>query len=178
VFSVEFTAESRADISREIKQHWDGREMGGALVGRIDGYRIVVEHAGGLGVGVETKDRTAWSMRPPLTRYFDLACALGADLVGGWHTHSGRTDTRASEADREVWEDVRVALESPVYVGLIFAPRRIVVPGLVPGLEEEMWSFEAPHSVEIDYSTYLVTDDACEYTIPTFTGEDRHALSA
>ena len=55
-FSVEFTAMARADISRKSNSAGTDAEIGGARSSArsIDGNRIVVEHAGGLGVGVAT----------------------------------------------------------------------------------------------------------------------------
>jgi hypothetical protein len=44
-WTIEITPTARAAISREIKAQWDGRELGGALVGHTDGERIVVSNA-------------------------------------------------------------------------------------------------------------------------------------
>src|SRR5215470_13370840 len=48
-WTVEVTPAARAAISRAIKDRYDGRELGGALVGHTDGDRIVVTNANGLG---------------------------------------------------------------------------------------------------------------------------------
>jgi hypothetical protein len=42
--AIEITPAARATISREIKAQWDGRELGGALVGHTYGARIVVSN--------------------------------------------------------------------------------------------------------------------------------------
>ena len=48
-WTVEVTPAARAAISRAIKDRYDGRELGGALVGHTYGDRIVVTDANGLG---------------------------------------------------------------------------------------------------------------------------------
>jgi hypothetical protein len=52
VSRVELNPKARAAIRRELARDWDGREQGGALVGRIVGETVLLEDAGGLGLGV------------------------------------------------------------------------------------------------------------------------------
>ena len=162
-WSVEVEPQARAAISRELKE-WDGREMCGALVGHIDGGKVVITNAGGL--GVETK-RDQHSVRPSFAQHFDFANACRAELCGGWHSHSGEHSSEASDQDIVLWERVRRVLEAPVYVGLIFTPRWVSVRGIA--LVEEGWSFRNP-----DVAEYLTTDAGCHRTRFTLRGEDIH----
>jgi hypothetical protein len=77
-WTIEITPTARAAISREIKAQWDGRELGGALVGHTYDDRIVVTNANGIGIGVETPRGETW-MRPARGRWLDFALAWGAD---------------------------------------------------------------------------------------------------
>ena len=149
----------RADIRRELAS-WDGRETGGALVGRQDGNAIVIEHAGGLGNSVET-DRAATWLRSPVTRYFDLALSFGLDLVGQWHTHSAAGGVAQSQTDERHWEAVRAALGAPAYVGLICAPRRAIAVGLAAELDDEVWAW-----TDTEFAVYVTTADGCRAVPP------------
>jgi hypothetical protein len=169
--AVVFTEAARADLAGELAS-WDGREIGGPLVGTSIGSQIVVAHAGGLGIGVETPRGESW-LRPRFGRYLDFARSYDADLVGCWHSHGGGHSELASEADEALWHDLRAALEVPVYVGVIVAPRRAIALALNPWQDEVVWSWENPR-----LSTYLVTAEGCQLTTPTLTGEARHALTA
>src|SRR5215468_2185455 len=120
-WTVEVTATAQRAISREIRGQWDGRELGGVLVGQISGERIVVTDANGLGVGVETPRGETW-MQPSRGRWHDFARACGADIVGDWHCHPGGSTTVPSPQDVRSWQATREALGAPVYVGLIFLP--------------------------------------------------------
>lgn len=91
-WTVEITPTARAAISREIKAQWDGRELGGALVGHTDGERIVVTNANGIGIGVETPRGETW-MRPARGRWYEFAQACEAELLGDWHCHPGGGST-------------------------------------------------------------------------------------
>jgi proteasome lid subunit RPN8/RPN11 len=97
-WTIEITPTARAAISREIKAQWDGRELGGALVGYTDGERIVVTDANGVGIGVETPRGETW-MRPARGRWADFARACGAELLGDFHTHPGGGSVLPSNAD-------------------------------------------------------------------------------
>lgn len=165
-FSVVFTEAARADMSREIRRDWDGREVGGALVGRIDGGRVVVERAGGLGVGVVT-ERSAGAMRPAFARHFEFALSCGGVLVGGWHTHPPGYPLEPSDADVKAWQMVREVLGTPVYVGQIFTPRRVRTLGLTPWQDEECWSFETPEPSAPNARTYIATADGHHTVTPT-----------
>jgi Prokaryotic homologs of the JAB domain len=154
VSRVDLTPRARAAIRRELARDWDGREQGGALVGRIIGETVVIEDAGGLGVGVSTARGNSW-FRPPLARFHDFARACGCDLVGDWHSH--RESPAASTADRDGWERVRVALEATAYVGVVVAPMRAFALGLRPSMDTTIWSWADP-----EIAAYLVTKDGCE----------------
>ena len=82
--SVDFTPQALAAIQRELARDWDGREQGGALVGRIIGETVVIEDAGGLGIGVTTARGNSW-FRPPLARFHDFAraCRCALEMVKG-----------------------------------------------------------------------------------------------
>src|SRR5689334_10690592 len=82
-WTIEITPAAHAAISREIKAKWDGRELGGALVGDVSAERIVVTNANGIGIGVETPRGESW-IRPARGRWYEFAQACGADLVGDW----------------------------------------------------------------------------------------------
>jgi proteasome lid subunit RPN8/RPN11 len=109
--TIEITPAARAAISREIKAQWDGRELGGALVGHSIGGRIVVTDANGIGVGVETPRGETW-MRPARGRWADFARACGAEVVGDWHCHPGGGTVEPSDADVRSWEAVAVVAGS------------------------------------------------------------------
>jgi len=151
-FRVELAATARAAIVRELRRDWDGREQGGALVGRIVGDRVVVEDAGGLGIGVTTPRGDSW-FEPPLGRYLDLARACDSDLVGQWHSH--RFSPAASSMDRRCWADVRATLGVPAFVGLVVAPRHEF--GLRPIVDQAVFSWNNPRVY-----CYLVTEGGCE----------------
>jgi hypothetical protein len=153
--TVALSAGARAAILRELGE-WDGREQGGALAGWIKDGRIVVEYAGGLGVGVPVKRGPTW-VKPPLARFHDFARACRCELVGEWHTHPGGKPTRASSDDERGWERVRAALETPAYFGLILAPRKSVALGLTRWQDEVVWSWQ-----NADVGAYLVTEHGCK----------------
>jgi len=155
--SVEISERALEQIKRELNECWDGREHGGALAGWIDGgRRLVIERAGGLGIGVETPRAKSW-IKAPVTRYHDFAVAHGLELVGDWHSHS--ESTSASPGDRKVWSNLRAALDIPVLVGLIVLPHKVTVRGLAFDQDAIRWSCTA----------YLCTPDGCDLVIPTFT---------
>jgi len=168
-WTIEITPTARAAISREIKAQWDGRELGGALVGHTDGKRIVVTNANGIGTGVETPRGESW-IRPSRSRWFDYARACGADLVGDWHCHPGGSTTVPSDQDVRSWQATREALRSPVHVGLIFLPRRVHVQGI--NYSEAAWSFRDPEVGE-----YVITEAGYQRTRFVLSGRDRHELS-
>jgi hypothetical protein len=167
-WTIEITPAARAAISREIKAQWDGRELGGALVGHTSGDRIVVSNANGIGIGVETPRGETW-MRPGRGRWFEFAQACRAELLGDWHLHPGGGSTLPSDADVRSWEATREALRSPMYVGLIFLPRRVVVQGI--NYSEAAWSFREPEVGE-----YVITESGNHRTRIVLSGEDRHEL--
>jgi hypothetical protein len=154
-WTIEVTASARAAISREVRGQWDGRELGGALVGHIRGERIVITDANGLGIGVETPRGDTW-MRPSRTRWFDFARASQAELLGDWHCHPGDDGVEPSDADVRAWQQTREALRSPVYLGLIFLPRRVVMHGI--HYSEPAWSFSEPEVGE-----YVITEAGCHH---------------
>ncbi|HEY2182594.1 MAG TPA: Mov34/MPN/PAD-1 family protein [Gaiellaceae bacterium] len=168
-WTIEITPTARAAISREIKAQWDGRELGGALVGHIYGERIVVSNANGIGIGVETPRGETW-LRPSRGRWLDFARACGAELLGDWHLHPGGSTIVPSDADVRSWQATREALGSPVYVGLILLPRRVVVQGI--NYSEAAWSFRQPEVGE-----YVITKAGYQRTRFVLSGEDRHELS-
>ena len=152
---VELTAKARDAIRRELDERWDGREHGGALAGYVDGGRIVITDANGLGVGVETERGGGW-IKAPVSRFHDFAVSRGLALVGEWHTHPPGSKTLASTVDRNAWENVRAALKAPAYVGLILMPRSVVSLGLTAAQDEQRWSWDPP-----EFGAYLVTADGC-----------------
>jgi hypothetical protein len=168
-WTIEITPPARAAISPEIKTKWDGRELGGALVGHTDGERIVVTNANGIGTGVETPRGESW-IRPSRGRWFDFARACGADLIGDWHSHGPGHVAEASDADVRSWQATRKALGSPVYLGLIFLPRRVHVQGI--NYSEAAWSFRDPEVGE-----YVITEAGYQRANFLLTGDDRHELS-
>ena len=168
-WSIGITPAARAAISREIKGQWDGRELGGPLVGHTYGERIVVTDANGIGIGVETPRGETW-MRPARGRWLDFALACGADLVGDWHCHPGGGSTLPSEADVRSWQATREALRSPVYLGLIFLPRKVHVQGI--HYDEIAWSFREPEVGE-----YVIREAGYHRTRFVLSGEDRHEPS-
>jgi hypothetical protein len=105
-WTIEITPTARAAISREIKAQWDGRELGGALVGHVSGDRIVVTNANGIGIGVETPRGETW-MRRARGRWADFARACRAELVGDWHLHPGGGSVLPSDADVRSWQATR-----------------------------------------------------------------------
>jgi hypothetical protein len=149
-WTVEVTATAQRAISREIRGQWDGRELGGPLVGHISGERIVVTDANGLGVGVETPRGETW-MNPSRGRWHDFARACSADIVGDWHCHPGGSTTVPSRQDIRSWQATREALGAPAYLGLIFLPKKVHVRGI--HYSEPGWSFSEPEVGE-----YLITD--------------------
>jgi hypothetical protein len=96
-WTIEITPTARAAISREIKSQWDGRELGGPLVGQTYGDRIVVTDANGIGVGAETPRGETW-IEPGRGRWLDFAQACRAELVGDWHCHRGSGASVVSRA--------------------------------------------------------------------------------
>lgn len=159
-YTVELSPRARASIVRELVD-WDGREQGGALVGRVVGDTIVIDEAGGLGVGVETERGQTW-LKAPTTRYYDLAVALGGTLLGDWHSH--RNSTHASSMDERAWEGVRKALRAPFFVGLVVAPRETLALGIHPALDEIELSFKKPR-----FGCYVATEHGVDYVPLTFT---------
>jgi Prokaryotic homologs of the JAB domain len=168
-WTVEVTPGARAAISREIKAQWDGRELGGPLVGQTYGDRIVVTDANGIGVGVETPRGETW-IEPGRGRWLDFALACDADLVGDWHCHPGGSTTVPSAQDVRSWQATREVLGSPVYLGLIFLPRKVLVQGI--HYDDVVWSFREPEVGE-----YVITDAGCQRTRFVLSGEDRHEPS-
>jgi hypothetical protein len=154
VCHVELTPKARAAIRRELARDWDGREQGGALAGRIIGDTVVIEDAGGLGVGVATARSNSW-FRPPLARFHDFARACRCDLVGDWHSH--QASPAASTADRHGWERVRVALDATAYASVVVAPKRAFALGLRESLDTTIWSWADP-----EIAAYLVTEGGCD----------------
>jgi hypothetical protein len=151
---VELTAAARAAIVRELCNDWDGREQGGALVGHIVGNTVVVEHAGGIGIGVTTPRGNSW-FRPPLPRFLDFASAYRCDLVGDWHSH--RDSPAASSADKRGWEKVRAALGARAYLGLVVAPQLKFAFGLRQSQDQVVLSWTAAQ-----LAAYLVTESGCD----------------
>jgi hypothetical protein len=168
-WTIEITPPARAAISREIKARWDGRELGGALVGHTDGDRIVVADANGIGIGVETPRGETW-IQPSRGRWLDFARACGAHLVGDWHCHPGGSTIVPSDQDVRSWQATREALRSPVYVGLIFVPRKVHVQGI--NYSEPAWSFREPEVGE-----YVITKAGYHRANFVLSGRDRHELS-
>jgi proteasome lid subunit RPN8/RPN11 len=168
-WTIEITAAARAAISREIKAQWDGRELGGALVGHTYGERIVVTEANGIGTGVETPRGETW-MRPSRGRWADFARTCEAELVGDWHCHPGGGSTVPSDADVRSWQATREALRSPVYLGLIFLPRKVHVQGI--NYSEPAWSLRDPEVGE-----YVITQSGYKRTRFVLSGRDHHELS-
>jgi hypothetical protein len=154
VSRVDLTAAARAAIVRELCSDWDGREQGGALVGHIVGDTLVVEDAGGLGVGVTTPRGNSW-FRPPLPRFLDFASAYRCDLVGDWHSH--RDSPAASSADKRGWEKVRAALRARAYLGLVVAPRPAFALGLRQSQDQVVISWTEPR-----IGVYVVTESGCD----------------
>src|SRR5215471_8524323 len=126
-WSVEVTPAARAAISRAIKDRYDGRELGGPLVGHTDDERIVVTDANG--VGVETPRGDTW-FRPSRASWYQFAQACGAELLGDFHVHPTGGSVVPSNADLRAWQATRKALDSPVYLGLIFLPKTVRVMGI------------------------------------------------
>jgi proteasome lid subunit RPN8/RPN11 len=168
-WTIEITPAARAAISREIKAQWDGRELGGALVGHTDEEHIVVTDANGIGIGVETPRGETW-MRPGRGRWYEFAEACGAELLGDFHTHPGGGSVLPSDADIRSWRATREALCAPVYVGLIFLPRKVLVQGI--HYSEAAWSFRQPEVGE-----YVITKAGYRRTRFVLSGRDRHELS-
>jgi proteasome lid subunit RPN8/RPN11 len=168
-WTVEVTPAARAGISQAIKDRYDGRELGGALVGHTKGERIVVTDANGIGVGVETPRGETW-MRPSRGRWYEFAQACGAELLGDFHTHPGGGTVLPSDADVRAWQATREALRSPVYLGLIFLPRKVHVRGI--NYSEAAWSFREPEVGE-----YVITEAGYQRTRFVLSGRDRHELS-
>ena len=149
----------RPEIHRELAG-WDGREMGGALVGRRKGDTIVVEHAGGLGLGVQPERGPYW-LRPALTSYFDFALSYGMDLIGDWHSHANDAGIGASPADQKMWQRVRAALDAPAYVGVILSPAPAISLGLTAALDDETWAWTNTY-----FGVFVTTADGCESVPP------------
>src|SRR4051812_18160201 len=168
-WTIEITPPARAAISREIKAQWDGRELGGPLVGHTHGQRIVVTNANGIGVGVGTPRGESW-MRPARGRWLDFALACGANLAGDWHCHPGGSTTVPSDQDVRSWQATREVLGLPAYVGLIFLPKKVQVMGI--HYSEVAWSFREPEVGE-----YVVTEAGYERTRFALSGRDRHEPS-
>ena len=147
----------------------DGRELGGALVGHTYDDRIVVTNANGIGIGVETPRGETW-MRPARGRWYDFARACDADLIGDFDLHPGGSAAVPSDQDVRSWQATREALGSPVYVGLIFAPRKVHVQGI--NYSEAAWSFREPEVGE-----YVITEAGYHRANFVLSGRDRHELS-
>jgi proteasome lid subunit RPN8/RPN11 len=167
-WTVEVTPTARAAISRAIKDRYDGRELGGALVGHTYDNRIVVSDANGLGVGVDTPRGDTW-MRPSRARWYEFAQACGAELLGDWHCHPDGGSVVPSDADVRAWQTTR-KLRSPVYLGLIFVPKKVHVMGIRG--DEVTWSFREPEVGE-----YVITEAGYRRTRFVLSGKDRNELS-
>jgi hypothetical protein len=167
--TVEVMPAARAGISRAIKDRYDGRELGGALVGHTYDDRIVVTDANGLGVGVETPRGETW-MRPSRGRWFEFAQACRAELLGDWHCHPDGGSVVPSDADVRAWQATRKALRSPLYLGLIFVPKKVNVMGIHH--DELTWSFREPEVGE-----YVITEAGYQRARFVLSGEDRHEHS-
>jgi hypothetical protein len=109
-------------------------------------------------------------MKPARGRWADFAQACGADLVGDWHLHGPGHVAQASDADVKAWQATRKALRSPVYIGLIFLPKKVHVVGLHHN--EIAWSFREPEVAE-----YVITEGGYQRTRFVLSGEDRHEPS-
>ena len=169
-WTVEVTPAARAAISRAIKDRYDGRELGGALVGHTDGDRIVVTNANGLGsVGAETPRGETW-YRPSRARWYEFALACGAELLGDWHCHPDGGSVVPSNADVRLWQATRTALRSPVYLGLIFLPKKVRVMGIHS--DQVTWSFRDPEVGE-----YVITEAGSQRTRFVLSGKDTHEPS-
>jgi hypothetical protein len=168
-WTIEITPTARAAISREIKAQWDGRELGGALVGHTDRDRIVVTNR------ERNRHRSGDSARrdldaPGARTLVRVRASLRGRATGDWHCHPGGGSTAPSNADVRSWQATREALRSPVYLGLIFLPRRVVVQGI--NYSEAAWSFRHPETGE-----FIVTRAGYQRTRFVLSGEDRHELS-
>jgi hypothetical protein len=168
-WAVEVTPTARAAISRAIKDRYDGRELGGALVGHTYDDRIVVTDANGLGVGVETPRGDTW-FRPARARWYEFAQACGAELLGDWHCHPDGGSVVPSTADVRAWQATRKALRSPVYLGLIFLPKKVHVMGI--DHNELAWSFR-----DAEVGEYVITQAGYQRTRFVLSGKDRHEPS-
>ena len=109
-------------------------------------------------------------MRPGRGRWFEFAQACEAELLGDWHRHPGGGSTPPSDADVRSWQAAREALRSPVYLGLIFLPTKVVVQGI--NYSEPAWSFREPEVGE-----YVITKAGYQRTRFVLSGRDRHELS-
>jgi hypothetical protein len=118
---------------------------------------------------VETPRGETW-MRPARGRWADFARACQAELLGDFHTHPGGGCVLPSDADVTSWQATREALGSPVYLGLIFLPRRVHVQGI--NYSEAAWSLREPEVGE-----YVITETGYHRTRFVLSGEDRHELS-
>ena len=118
---------------------------------------------------METPRGETW-MRPGRRRWFEFAQACEAELLGDWHRHPGGGSTPPSDADVRSWQAAREALRSPVYLGLIFLPTKVVVQGI--NYSEPAWSFREPEVGE-----YVITQAGYQRTNFVLSGEDRHELS-
>jgi len=168
-WTVEVTPAARAAISRAIKDRYDGRELGGALVGHTYDERIVVTDANGIGIGVETPRGETW-IQPARGRWYEFAQACRAELLGDWHCHPDGGSVVPSEADVRAWQATRKALRSQVYLGLIFLPKKVHVMGI--NYSEAAWSFREPEVGE-----YVITNAGYQRTRFVPSGRDHHELS-
>jgi len=167
--TVEVTPGARAAISRAIRDRYDGRELGGPLVGHTYDDRIVVTNANGVGVGVETPRGETW-IRPSRTGWYEFAQACGAELLGDWHCHPDGGSVVPSNADVRAWQATRQALRSQVYLGLIFLPKKVRVMGI--HRDELTWSFREPEVGE-----YVITAAGYRRTRFVLSGKDTHEAS-
>jgi hypothetical protein len=68
------------------------------------------------------------------------------------------------------WQATREALRSPVYVGLIFLPKKVHVMAI--HYSEPAWSLRDPEVGE-----YVITEAGYQRHRFVLSGEDRHELS-
>jgi hypothetical protein len=125
-WTIEITPAARATISRDTKAKWDGRELGGALVGHTAGDRIVVTDANGIGIGVETPRGESW-IRPSRSRWFDFArprcdrrIQTNPQIVVAFATYHGLNHVNAARGVRPIHVEGR---EPPKQAPSVITPR-------------------------------------------------------